>query len=925
MAGESPDRSKQRESSAEPTSGSAGPVPEKRDPRLAVAREAAGPSEKRDRVDTATRVLSTRDGRLREAVASWARSAEPDETPHTNGTDAGTGTGTGTGDGPAKPAAAPEGDETPAGATETGTAASEAPRAPETPAETARDASTGDGDAEGRTPAVPVRSAADTEATDASEDEPAATAETGTPASNAPRAPETAAKDAPDADTDATDASPRGEDAEDQAPAATARSAADVDATDASEDEKPAATAETPAQTATDASDDADDAAEPAKSATDAEDAEDEKPAATAATGTPASAPEKPAEAATDAEGRAAAGTARSAAPASEASRDAGSPAKTAPEGDSDDGSEDEAVAGKGGAADEPPSEEPEADAKAASGDDDSEGDEPDGTAKRDEGGSGASAPKSGGGDPDGGGRPKAKGPVDQPTAVFRTGRASAPAVDQPTTMLKLGDVSRREAEAERTSKFVALKRDEDLGGGKPPTAPGGTAGPTGPTTALPQVGPERTTQQPLPPKPPLDLLAELTNTPPPPQTPLRTAVRRVKIWTPLVLLLVIVFAVVQNFRPLPTPTLVLTAEDSYTFEGGKPEIPWPAKGQAALDVDGIGTFGSSGEQKPVPIASVAKVMTAYLILRDHPLKSGADGPMIDVDQTAEKQSSAGDESTVQVTAGDKISQREALEAILIASANNVARLVARWDAGSEKAFVEKMNEAAKDLGMTNTTYTDPSGLNNTTVSTAVDQVKLAKAAMEQPAFREVAAMMEYIDYKGVKHGNWNRLVGHNNVVGIKTGTTTSALGNLSFAAKKDVDGETRRIIGAVVRQPEGGADNTILAGALSAGDQLIRAAQGALESATILKKGTVVGYADDGLGGRTPVAVTEDVKAVGWAGLSVKLTFAGDELPHTAKAGTKVGTLTVGDGSNGAVKVPVALQEDLVEPGFTDKLTRIT
>ncbi|MFF0363943.1 D-alanyl-D-alanine carboxypeptidase [Streptomyces fungicidicus] len=932
MAGESPDRSKQRESSAEPTSGSAGPVPEKRDPRLAVAREAAGPSEKRDRVDTATRVLSTRDGRLREAVASWVRSAEPDETPRTNGTD--TGAGTGTGDGPAKPAAAPEGDETPAGTTETGTATSEAPRAPEKPAETARDASTGDGDAEGRTPAVPVRSAADTDATDASEDEPAATAETGTPASNAPRDPETPAKDAPDADTDATDASTGGEDAEDQAPAATARSAADVDATDASEDEKPAATAETPAQTATDASEDADDAAEPAKSATDAdatdastdaEDAEDEKPAVTAATGTPASAPEKPAEAATDAEGRAAAGTARSAAPASEASRDAGSPAKTAPEGDSDDGSEDEAVAGKGGAADEPASEEPEADAKAASGDDDSEGDEPDGTAKGDEGGSGASAPKSGGGDPDGGGRPKAKGPVDQPTAVFRTGRASAPAVDQPTTMLKLGDVSRREAEAERTSKFVALKRDEDLGGGKPPTAPGGTAGPTGPTTALPQVGPERTTQQPLPPKPPLDLLAELTNTPPPPQTPLRTAVRRVKIWTPLVLLLVIVFAVVQNFRPLPTPTLVLTAEDSYTFEGGKPEIPWPAKGQAALDVDGIGTFGSSGEQKPVPIASVAKVMTAYLILRDHPLKSGADGPMIDVDQTAEKQSSAGDESTVQVTAGDKISQREALEAILIASANNVARLVARWDAGSEKAFVEKMNEAAKDLGMTNTTYTDPSGLNNTTVSTAVDQVKLAKAAMEQPAFREVAAMMEYIDYKGVKHGNWNRLVGHNNVVGIKTGTTTSALGNLSFAAKKDVDGETRRIIGAVVRQPEGGADNTILAGALSAGDQLIRAAQGALESATILKKGTVVGYADDGLGGRTPVAVTEDVKAVGWAGLSVKLTFAGDELPHTAKAGTKVGTLTVGDGSNGAVKVPVALQEDLVEPGFTDKLTRIT
>ena len=58
-------------------------------------------------------------------------------------------------------------------------------------------------------------------------------------------------------------------------------------------------------------------------------------------------------------------------------------------------------------------------------------------------------------------------------------------------------------------------------------------------------------------------------------------------------------------------------------------------EGQAALDVDGIGTFGSSGEQKPVPIASVAKVMTAYVILKEHPLKAGADGAKIPVDAKA--------------------------------------------------------------------------------------------------------------------------------------------------------------------------------------------------------------------------------------------------------------------------------------------------
>ncbi|MGV9251627.1 D-alanyl-D-alanine carboxypeptidase [Streptomyces sp. NPDC003697] len=489
------------------------------------------------------------------------------------------------------------------------------------------------------------------------------------------------------------------------------------------------------------------------------------------------------------------------------------------------------------------------------------------------------------------------------------------------------------ETAAERTSRFVALKPLDAPATRKPksgttgPGAPAGTAGPAVPADAtrpVPQLGPERTTQQPLPPKPPLDLLAELTNTPPPPPTPLRTFVRRVKIWTPLVLLLVVVFAVVQTLRPLPAPTLDLTAEETYTFDGGKADLPWPSDGQGALDVQGIGTFGSSGDQKPAPIASVAKVMTAYLILRDHPLKDG-DGEKIKVDEPAERQATNDGESTVKVHAGDTITQKEALEGVLIASANNVARLLARWDSGSEKAFVGKMNDAAKGLGMTNTTYTDPSGLEKTTVSTAVDQVKLAKAAMKDPSFRDIAKMMEYVDYKGAKHPNWNRLVGSNGVIGIKTGTTTAAGGNLVFAATKKVGDDTKTVVGAVLSQGPGGEDNTILSGALDAADKLIRAAQDALKPATILKKGDVVGYVDDGLGGRTPVAVTEDVTAVGWAGLRVKLSFASDRVPHVAKPGTRVATLTVGDGgTSGAVQVPVALTKDLVEPAWTDKLTRV-
>lgn len=103
-------------------------------------------------------------------------------------------------------------------------------------------------------------------------------------------------------------------------------------------------------------------------------------------------------------------------------------------------------------------------------------------------------------------------------------------------------------------------------------------------------------------------------------------------------------------------------------------------------------------------------------------------------------------------------------------------------------------------------------------------------------------------------------------------------------------------------------------------------AAQEALTSDTILKKGDVVGYVDDGLGGQAPVVATKNVSAVGWAGKTVKLELdAGSTIPHEAKSGTEVGSLIIGDGSGEGVEVPVALRDDLTEPGFTSKLTRVS
>lgn len=498
---------------------------------------------------------------------------------------------------------------------------------------------------------------------------------------------------------------------------------------------------------------------------------------------------------------------------------------------------------------------------------------------------------------------------VDRKTAVFKA--LKRPQVDQPTAMLKLPPqaAAPAEAPAERTSKFVPLRADEVRAPAKPEGVPEA----------------ERTRQQPMPPLPPLDLLAELTNKPAPPETPTRTVVRRVKIWTPLLALVLIIFAVVQAMRPAPTPSLNLTAKSTYSFEGDKPALPWPGEGQGFMAATGLGTVGSFGEQKAVPIGSVAKAMTAYVILKDKPLKRGAKGPSIEVDAKAEEDGGldAQGESTLNtVKEGDTLTQHDALAALMIPSANNIARLLARWDSnGSEAAFVKKMNDTAAELGMKNTKYTDPSGLNATTVSSAEDQVKLGQKLVEIPALMDITKLPEWTDPSGKSWRNYNTLVPYDGALGIKTGSTTKAGGNLLFAAHKVVGDTDQLIVGAVLGQHKAPIIDTVNA----VSKDVMLATQDELESATIVKKGAVVGEVDNGLGTTVPLVATKDVKAVGWSGLTVKLELAdgGNSVPLSAAAGTHVGTLTVGEGKS-QVEVAVALQGDLAEASFTDKLTRV-
>ena len=251
------------------------------------------------------------------------------------------------------------------------------------------------------------------------------------------------------------------------------------------------------------------------------------------------------------------------------------------------------------------------------------------------------------------------------------------------------------------------------------------------------------------------------------------------------------------------------------------PSTVWPAYGQAAFIKSGQMQLQAGPNQHPAAIASVAKVMTAYLVLRDRPLRLGEEGPTIafteaDVADTERRRGQ--EESVVSVVAGEQLTELQALQALLLPSANNVAAVLARWDAGSEEQFVARMNAAARSLGMTQTRYTDPSGYDDRTVSTAADQVRIVELAMRLPVFaRIVATPSATLPVAGTVR-NTNALLGRDGFIGVKTGSDDAAGGCFAFRAVRWIHGKRTTITGVVLGQP--GQDR--IEAALAAADAMV-------------------------------------------------------------------------------------------------------
>lgn len=268
------------------------------------------------------------------------------------------------------------------------------------------------------------------------------------------------------------------------------------------------------------------------------------------------------------------------------------------------------------------------------------------------------------------------------------------------------------------------------------------------------------------------------------------------------VVILLVAYIITINLLPIKPvsainiPNLVSTT--------GKLNVVWPDSAESSVGVLGFGSLVSNGAQIPTPTASIAKVVTALSVLNKYPLELGQQGPTITLTQADVDNYNmyvAEDGSVVKVAAGEQITEYQALQAMLLPSANNMADTLAIWAFGSVQSYVSFANPYAKTLGMSNTTISDASGYSPSTVSTSNDLVKLGEAALYNPVIAQIVAQhTANLPVAGVVT-NVDWFLGQDELIGIKTGNTDQAGGCFLSAAKYDLGGgNSITVIGAVMK-----------------------------------------------------------------------------------------------------------------------------
>lgn len=349
------------------------------------------------------------------------------------------------------------------------------------------------------------------------------------------------------------------------------------------------------------------------------------------------------------------------------------------------------------------------------------------------------------------------------------------------------------------------------------------------------------------------------------------------------------------------------------------PSLPWPTYGQSALGAQGFSYIRTSGEQKPEPIASVAKTITALAVLKQKPLSPGQPGPTLTLGQSDVNYYQnyvTNDGSVVLVQDGEQISEYQALEAMLLPSANNMAESLATWAFGSVQAYTAFANQYLASLGTQNTHVADASGFSPSTVGSAQDLVKIGKAAIANPVLAQIVGQKQAdVPVAGTIY-NTNWMVGTDGLIGIKTGNTNEAGGCFLFAAVHQISGQNVTIVGAVMNAPD-------LVVAMQDSRTLLRSADANFDVVTAVQAGQpVLSYQSKW---QDPVLAVaqKDVKLLVQKGqpISLKISRIPAEAPEPA--GGVVGNITaISDNQRG--DSPIILKTAIKKTPLRWRLLRL-
>jgi D-alanyl-D-alanine carboxypeptidase (penicillin-binding protein 5/6) len=340
--------------------------------------------------------------------------------------------------------------------------------------------------------------------------------------------------------------------------------------------------------------------------------------------------------------------------------------------------------------------------------------------------------------------------------------------------------------------------------------------------------------------------------------------------------------------------------------------------GEDYLGPDAAGIWATSGGNDARPIASITKLITALVILDRKPLSGPDDpGPTLTFDKADhalyDKYYVLGATIAAMPT-NSTMSQHDALEMMLVASATNYAEAVAGWAFGSNGAFVTATRNWLAASGLTQTTIVEPTGIDARNTSTPTDLIALARIAQANPVVAQIVAMPATDIPNFDSMLNTNDILGTGGVDGLKTGTLDGIGSNLLFTAKLPVGlDEPLSVTGVVLG---GYSHESVNLDVVT----LLKSIANGFHDVHLGTGGQTVGRYTTPWGESADMVLGESASIYTWSDTPVTATMETTTLT-TGAQGEQVGSVTWTAGPN-TVTVPVVLDRTIAPPDDWWKLT---